>query len=575
MLYPSKRSAAADSLKRGIGAAILARIPYGRLMSRLCAATNAYVDHVDWSCYGLVGFSICLAQLTSSLYCIRRIKRWCPDMPVVVGGSAHGADSLRRILCSFPEIDLAVSGEGEIPFADLVELVSRDKHLDSMRAVPGVLTRDSVPGLPLTCRQVSSLDELPFPDFRDYFEQLQTLVHAKPTYVALPVEGSRRCSWGSQQHSGQIRKMGWAFCGLNRSWQGYRFKSASRIAAEVDALTDRHLVLSIAFTDNDFPLSAWAIHSDALTALGKDLELFAELRANVSGSAMRALGRAGFKEVQLGIEALSTPLLRKMNKGVSTIQNLQALKFCEELGIDNLWNLLVEFPSSDARDVEETLRAIQFAFPFRPCNLSQFSLQPDSLVAADPVAYTISAVIDDPLFLSLFPHELTRLLRGIFLDYRGRRKQRKLWSPVWRQVGVWKRTYRILREKPPRGPILSYNDGGSFLLIRRKRLDKDPLIYRFGEKSRALYLFCREHQPFEAIARTFGTIRKDHLRALLGSMVEQHLMFTEADRYPSLAVHHDAWSREWALRARAGDSKPPHTLSAGSVLMQQKPPSGD
>jgi ribosomal peptide maturation radical SAM protein 1 len=557
LLFPSDRAGAEKALMRKVGKAALAKVNYRRLISLLRSATNAYVDGVDWSGYALIGFSICLAQLTSSLYCIQRIKRRYPDVPIVVGGSAYGLEPMRRILNAFPEIDFAVIGEGEIPFVDLLALVAKGEGLSSMRTVPGVVTKGSVPKATPAYRQVPSLDQLPYPDFRDYFEQLQTLAHAKPSYTSLTIESSRGCSWGSGKHTGKGNRKGCAFCGLNQTWQGYRFKSAGRMAAEVDALTEQHRILSIAFTDNLLPVTASVSHFTRLSALNKDLSLFGELRATIGNSTTHALANAGFEWVQLGVEAFSTPLLRKMNKGTTVIQNLQAMKLCEEKGIVPIWNLLIEFPSSDMQDVEETLRVMQFAMPFRPGKLSIFELEPDSLVAADPQAYSVSEIIDNPVVYSLFPQKFSQSLQRIFLDYRGRREQRKLWQPVQRQVRLWQRTYKLIQANHPIEPILSYSDGGSFLVIRRIRLNAGAKVYRFGETSRALYLFCHEHQSFEAIARAFDSIREDHLRALLSSMVDQHLMFMENDRYLSLAVRNNWFrkSREEIQPGRLKDSK--------------------
>ncbi len=543
LLFPSKRSDAENALRQMVGRRALARIPYGPLMKRIRAATDSYVDSVDWSEYSLVGFSICLAQLASSLYCIRRIKRRYPDLPVVIGGSSYGRESLQRILCGFPEVDIAVNGEGEIPFGDLLELISKGEGLDAMRAVPGVVTKESVFEAPIACRQLPSLDQLPYPDFTDYFEQLKTLAHAKPFYTTLLIESSRGCAWRSSGSSANPDRPGCAFCGLNRTWQGYRYKSAERVAAEVDALSDQHGILALAFTDNLLPVSASVRHPVELKALNKDLSLFGEMRANITRPVSRALADAGFECVQLGIESLSTPLLAKMKKGTTAIQNLQALKLCEEQGIVALWNLLIEFPSSDRHDIDETLRVMRFAMHFRPCKISVFELEPDSMVATDPPAYGIPKIIENPLLHSLFPPGFSRSLPRLFLDYRGRKEQKKLWAPVRRQVRLWNREYQLLQENLPLGPILSYSDGGSFLLIRKKRPGAPATVYRFGEASRALYLFCHEHQSFAAIARAFSSIREDHLRQLLHSMVNQHLMFTEADRYLSLAIR-DNWSRD-------------------------------
>ena len=45
----------------------------------------------------------------------------------------------------------------------------------------------------------------------------------------------------------------------------------------------------------------------------------------------------------LGIEALSTRLLEKLNKGTTAIQNLEIMKHCEALNISNISNLILCF----------------------------------------------------------------------------------------------------------------------------------------------------------------------------------------------------------------------------------------
>ena len=44
---------------------------------------------------------------------------------------------------------------------------------------------------------------------------------------------------------------------------------------------------------------------------------------------------AGMTEVQVGIESLSSKLLKKMSKGTTAIQNLEIMKNCEALGLQN------------------------------------------------------------------------------------------------------------------------------------------------------------------------------------------------------------------------------------------------
>jgi len=72
---------------------------------------------------------------------------------------------------------------------------------------------------------------------------------------------------------------------------------------------------------------------------------------------LTAMGSAGMAEVQVGIEALSICLLRKINKGTTVIENLEMMRNCEASDMPTLLaNLITQFPGSDEKDVEETRR---------------------------------------------------------------------------------------------------------------------------------------------------------------------------------------------------------------------------
>ena len=97
-------------------------------------------------------------------------------------------------------------------------------------------------------------------------------------------------------------------------------------------------------------------------------------RPPTSWSELKVMAKAGMQEVQIGIEALSTPLLKKLHKGTSAIQNLEIMKSCETLGIENISNLILHFPGSDERDVALTLQSIEYALPYRPLKAVTFWL---------------------------------------------------------------------------------------------------------------------------------------------------------------------------------------------------------
>ena len=59
------------------------------------------------------------------------------------------------------------------------------------------------------------------------------------------------------------------------------------------------------------------------------------------------LKEAGVAAVQLGIESLSTPILKRMRKGVSASQNIQTLKWLTAAGLEVKWNFLHGLPGEE------------------------------------------------------------------------------------------------------------------------------------------------------------------------------------------------------------------------------------
>ncbi len=537
LLYPERVEKLERLFRRkAVGHPVLGRTDFQELTRDLREVTDDVFNSTDWNAVGLMGFSICVGQLTSSLYFIRRIKQKHPDIPVVIGGSAFMGSRSRGLLTEFPEIDFMVIGEGERPLAGLVNHLARPDNPDDLGSIPGVVTRETPGnGDRSGMWQIEELDDLPPPDFDDYFHLLKTLGPDSAFFPVLPVEISRGCWW--QRGSGDGRESGCAFCNLNHQWAGYRAKSPEVIVSEIDRLTSRHKLLSISFTDNLLPQKGAEDIFSGISRLDKDFSLFGEIRAVTPKRILRAMHGAGMREVQIGIEALSTRLLKTLNKGTTTIQNLEIMKDCEELGLINASNLIIRFPGTGADDVAETLRAIAFALPFRPLKVVRFWLGLGSPVWRTPRDYGLKAVFNHRNYAAVFPPEISGAVRFIIQDYRGGKVlQRSLWRPVKRAVRDWEKSYRELRWGSSNEPILGYRDGGTFMIVRQRRYGAEPLTHRLQGTSREIYLFCRTHRSFKRIFERFPRLGEDRIRPFLRMMVDKKLMFEEGDKYLSLAV---------------------------------------
>ncbi len=545
LLYPERLELIKKLfIKEAKGKPLLSDVDFKDMTKQVAEVTNEFIDKNNWNNFGLAGFSVCLCQLTSTLYFIRRIKQNFPDLPIIVGGSMFTGVSAKNLLKMFPEIGFVIIGEGELPLSRLVRNLKNLSRTANKPLIPGIVTAKEMNiENRVGFSQLEDLEDIPVPDYDDYFNLLQSFKPGKTFFPTLPAEISRGCWWKGVSIKGDMnsgdgnKNSGCAFCNLNLQWEGYRSKNAEQVAAEIDHLTSKYKNLSIAFMDNLMPLKTSGDIFSKLDELKKDFRIFCEIRAITPKRVLENMKSAGVSEVQIGIEALSTRLLKKLNKGTTAIKNLEIMKHCEELGIVNNSNLILNFPGSDIEDVKETMQNLEFAMSFRPMRFVHFWLGLESPVWQNPKDFGIKAVFNHPNYETLFPPDLYRQMVFMIQAYRGDLGyQRKLWQPVKRKVREWKKEYAEFHKGSVHSPILSYRDGEDFLIIRQRRLSADPLTHRLEGMSREIYLFCGHHRSLKRILNQFPRLTEDKIIHFLKMMVDKKLMFEENLKYLSLAV---------------------------------------
>jgi len=522
--------------KKAKGKTLLRDIRFDFLTRQVQEVSEKFIQSIDWGRYGLVGFSICLCQLTASLYFIKKIKKRFPTLFIVVGGSMFTGEAIRNIFKVFPEIDIVVNGEGEIPLSRLVSCLTDVEGKKRIPSIKGIVMPAGAEKEPeISFNQMKDLSNLSLPDYSDYFNLLRSLGPEKNFFPTLPMEISRGCWW--QKKNEDEKSKGCAFCNLNLQWDGYRTKKPEQVVSEIEDLTTTYKTLSIAFTDNLLPLKTSRDVFRRIIKLKKDVHLFGEIRAATPRQDLSLMRAAGMQEVQIGIEALSTRLLKKLNKGTTAIQNIEIMKHCEMLGIQNSSNLIVHFPGSDEKDVAETLINLDFTFSFRPLRMVHFWLGLGSPVWQDPKTFGLKAVFNHGNYTGIFPSDVVESMQFTIQAYRGDLGyQKKLWQPVKKKLKAWEKAYAKLHQGTRHENILSFRDGRSFLIIRQRRLDGEPLTHRLEGTSRAIYLYCQKHRALKRIIDRFPSIPPDRFEPFLKMMVDKKLMFRENDRYLSLAV---------------------------------------
>ena len=538
LIYPAKRAVIKDLVRREHH--LKPKDPHLNLDAITADIDRLHQHHhlrLPWSSYDLIGFSICLSQLTSSIYMIRHIRTLNPECRIVIGGSSCAGELGHSLLENMPEVDFVISGEGELPLLDLINSLKQGSFEGEISS--GLIWRDPqghIRGGDL--HQLPDLRELPTPDYTSYFDELNHQHQLGNLVPDLPVETSRGCWWhrlGSGSSDRACR-----FCNLNLQWRGYRSKQPDQVAREMEELAAKHSSLKFFFVDNILDSAKIDELFNAIHGLGRSFEIFTELRASVSRQQLIRMRRAGVTRVQIGVEALSSRLLKKINKGTTVIQNIEVMKHCEELGIRHLSNLMLGFPGSDEEDVEETLSNLEFVGVYHPLRKVRFWLGQNSPVDLNPERYGIRRIANHPYYNHLLPDSLATSLNLMIKTYVGDRTyQKKLWRPVTRKVKRWQQQYDALRRQHFPAPLLSYRDGGDFILIRRRREGSVQETFRLRASSRAIYRFCETRRTLKKIHHHFPKFSSDQLQSFVSDMVAKRLMFQEGEQVLSLAVNEE------------------------------------
>jgi ribosomal peptide maturation radical SAM protein 1 len=299
----------------------------------------------------LVGFTCAFDQTIASLCMARALKARQPDLMIALGGYAVHGEVGEQLLRCFPDIDAIARGDGEVTILDLAHASVGTRPLSG---VSNAVIRDgtrivatSAGGDPVV------MDEVPAPDYDDFFHDIERLKddHGIAIEVGvLPLEFSRGCWWGTKHHC--------VFCGIDDETMRYRHRSAHSAMQLITQTHRRYQISRFRISDYILPNEYHQSLIPTLIAHDRRFELACEIKANLSHAQLQNLARAGFVEIQPGIESFSTEILRLMKKGVTARQNILTLKHSRQVGIRVIFNVLYAVPGEKPSGYSEMARLI-------------------------------------------------------------------------------------------------------------------------------------------------------------------------------------------------------------------------
>ena len=300
----------------------------------------------------IIGLTSMFAQSVACYALAHKLKAIRPDLVIVMGGANCEGSMGRTIAANVSDLDFIVSGPGLKSFPELVrQLQEGDARGDAISGVfPGVARTGGTDLVPTSLVDLG--EELPIdtPVALDYGPFLNAITQRYPNGEVKPVllfETSRGCWWGQKSHC--------TFCGLNGSTMQYRSMPAELALAQFQHLfeyADRCKELSC--VDNILPKSYLR---DVLPRVKTPpgVNIFYEVKADLSEEEVGTLARAGVRTVQPGIESLATSTLKLMRKGTSVFTNLRMLMHCRLFEVAPMWNLLMGSPGEELEVFQQYL----------------------------------------------------------------------------------------------------------------------------------------------------------------------------------------------------------------------------
>ncbi|MEA2559448.1 MAG: hypothetical protein QOH06_952 [Acidobacteriota bacterium] len=498
----------------------------------------------------IVGFTSTFQQHVASLALARRIKAALPGTFVVMGGanceSVMGGETLRQ----FPFVDAVVSGEGDLVFPELVERVLAGRPLAGMA---GVYVREELAQRFAERRfesapRVEDLDSLPWLDYDDYFAQLAASGLAPAGHANILFETSRGCWWGEKSHC--------TFCGLNGLGMAFRSKSAERALAELTGLVERYPGCTVNVVDNILDMGYFKDFLPALARQDRDLNLFYETKANLGRDQIELMRRAGIRSIQPGVESLSDAVLSLMGKGVGTIQNIQLLKWCEELDVQPYWNLIWGFPGETAGDYARMAELIPLLThlppPFKngPIRIDRFSPHFDQ-----SERFGFVDVRPFPAYYHVYPLP-DEAVRNLAYHFTCRRGCEGYTRPVAERIADWKRAHDE--------SALFSQERGDELHVWDLRPGRDRHFVLRGLQA-VLYSICDKAQSARQLQDSTGGPVTE-IEAELQPLIESGLMLQDSHLYLSLAIPLGSWTPGPAVLGRFFDLCVVPQLSAEEAL---------
>ncbi|MDF1552125.1 MAG: radical SAM protein [Deferrisomatales bacterium] len=266
--------------------------------------------------------------------------------PIVIGGPSVGINGAEML--QYFDLPFAIRGDGETAMVEFLRRIENGQGLEGagglVRQENGQIVADNEP------LRVPDLNELPLVRPHRYIDLKPYNRFDSP----IQIQTKRGCA------------LSCTYCTYNRiEGTRYRLRDPSRVADEIETLVTETGINHLEFTDSTFnvPLDHAKAVLRAVIAKGLDLRL-RTMGLNpgaVDEELADLIHEAGFRDVDLGVEAGCDAMLQSLGKNFRKADVLRAGRLLRERKVPTTWYLLVGAPGESEATLRETFDTINTA----------------------------------------------------------------------------------------------------------------------------------------------------------------------------------------------------------------------
>ena len=326
-----------------------------------------------WDLIGVGGLSSMYKDIIKVLYIARKLN---PDALIVAGGGfiTYMPD---KIMQFNPEIDIAVIGEGEETFREVLRTV----NTGNWKAVRGICYREDSKMIFTEPRPlIKDMDVIPYPaydliDMEGYFKYSGSFWNSidsfkSKTRINFTTERGcpRQCTFCT--HNGMNRWDQEAMLGKERlklldkeaGFQAVtRFFSVRYVIDQIKYLYEKYNIDYVCILDENLTAFPRRVHEFCDRWMEEGLHKKIKLGTggdapSITPKIAKHMKEAGFSMVSIGGESGSDRVLKEdIGKGITSAHNQQAVENLKAVGITPVMTFMVGNPTEDINDVLETV----------------------------------------------------------------------------------------------------------------------------------------------------------------------------------------------------------------------------